>query len=318
MSKRFSLAGFLLFCSVLFTCFLFAGFEDAEARRIGGGRSSGSKSFMSQPASKPKAAVTQQQNSSATQPNAINQNAQPNRGFLGGMGGMFGGLLAGGLIGSLLFGGGMGGGMGGLLDIVLIGGVLFLLYKMFAKKRAASTAGADGGRSTSFDNTGTQNNQYRDLGNASASGGGMGWDNGQAQGQQNTYTTNPVIPADFDQAEFIEGAKQAYMRLNAAWDSRELEDLTRFVTPDYMKELYKQAADDPNPGRTELLLVTAHLTEVRPYGSDEMASVLFDVVMREDPNQTAPTTVRELWHFVRPLDKSGSWLLDGIQQIEQE
>ena len=51
---------------------------------------------------------------------------------------MLGGLLAGSLLGSLLFGGGFNG--GGFLDIILIGGLLFLAFKFFSRRRAATQA----------------------------------------------------------------------------------------------------------------------------------------------------------------------------------
>ena len=52
---------------------------------------------------------------------------------------MLGGLLAGSLLGSLLFGGGFNG--GGFLDIILIGGLLFLAFKFFSRRRAATQGG---------------------------------------------------------------------------------------------------------------------------------------------------------------------------------
>ena len=77
--------------------------DTADAARLGGGRSFGSRPSMSQPAQAPSA----MQRQSTQQRQQAAQAQQPQRkGFLGGMGGLLGGLLAGSLIGSLLFGGG--------------------------------------------------------------------------------------------------------------------------------------------------------------------------------------------------------------------
>ena len=90
--------------------------DTADAARLGGGRSFGSRPSMSQPAQAPSA----MQRQSTQQRQQAAQAQQPQRkGFLGGMGGLLGGLLAGSLIGSLLFGGGFSG--GGIMDILLLG-----------------------------------------------------------------------------------------------------------------------------------------------------------------------------------------------------
>ena len=52
------------------------------------------------------------------------------------MGGLAGFAL-GGLLGSMLFGGGMGGGIG-LMEILLIGGGIFLLFRMMKNRQAAN------------------------------------------------------------------------------------------------------------------------------------------------------------------------------------
>ena len=89
--------------------------DTADAARLGGGRSFGSRPSMSQPAQAPSA----MQRQSTQQRQQAAQAQQPQRkGFLGGMGGLLGGLLAGSLIGSLLFGGGFSG--GGIMDILLL------------------------------------------------------------------------------------------------------------------------------------------------------------------------------------------------------
>jgi hypothetical protein len=58
------------------------------------------------------------------------------------------------------------------------------------------------------------------------------------------------------------------------------------------------------------------LLEVREIGVELQATVLFDVIMREDSN-AQPDQVREVWHFVKPKNSiQPTWYLDGIQQLE--
>ena len=123
------------------------------------------------------------------------------------------------------------------------------------------------------------------------------------------------LPADFDQDEFLRGAKAAYTRLQASWDRRDLDDIANFATEDVMRELREQYKADPKPGKTEILLVNASVIEVRDEGDLRRVAVYFDVLMREDQRAARPEQVREVWHFVCSRAEGDSWKLDGIQQL---
>ena len=118
---------FACLSAVLVLVMLAFAYGEADAARIGGGRSFGGRPSMSQPYTKPlpsnpSSSFSQQTNRQSQQAAAAASPA--GRGLFGGMGGMLGGLLAGSLLGSLLFGGGFNG--GGFLDIILIGVILFI------------------------------------------------------------------------------------------------------------------------------------------------------------------------------------------------
>ena len=137
-------------------------------------------------------------------------------------------------------------------------------------------------------------------------------------GQNNAYNSQPEVvipmPADFDAEEFLRGAKMAYNRLQAAWDSRDLNDIAQFASPAVMDAVRQQLAEEAEPSKTEILLVNAQLLSVVNEDKEQRAQVYFDVLMRERPDQPTPSNVREIWHFVRELD-GGTWKLDGIQQV---
>ncbi len=324
-------------CSFLVLVALSLVPDDADAARIGGGRSFGGRPSMSTPYSRPAPSsptMRQQTNRATQQPGAAA--AAPNRGLFGGMGGMLGGLLAGGLIGSLLFGGGgMGGGMGGLLDIILIGALIYFGIKFFRRRAAArqeeqasGMMGRPAGQAGSFgamDYRGAEPEAAPVQRSASSGMGGMGGWGALASNPaaSDIFTGTPDdaapsmdLPADFDEEEFLRGAKTAYARLNASWDKRDLDDIAQFSTPAFMDEIRRQKEEDPTPGRTEIMLVNASVVEARKDGGDQIVSVYFDVLLRENPNQETPSNVREVWHFTRPI-AGGMWKLDGIQQIEQ-
>ena len=306
--------------AVLVLVMLAFAYGEADAARIGGGRSFGGRPSMSQPYTKPlpsnpSSSFNQQTNRQSQQ---MANSAAPSRGLFGGMGGMLGGLLAGSLLGSLLFGGGFNG--GGFLDIILIGGLLFLAFKFFSRRRAA-TQGAGQPNAGGFDSLrstpGSDSTHQRTAAPQSGKGG-FDWEalTTPSSGQQPLYQDEPKKPAGFDEEEFLRGAKAAYTRLNNAWDKRDLSDIAQFSTPAFQKEIQQQAAEDKTPGNTEIMLVNASLLSVDTVGDEQIAQVYFNVLLREDPSQEAPIDVREIWHFVRPASGDGTWKLDGIQQVE--
>ena len=87
--------------AVLVLVMLAFAYGEADAARIGGGRSFGGRPSMSQPYTKPlpsnpSSSFNQQTNRQSQQ---MANSAAPSRGLFGGMGGMLGGLLAGSLLG---------------------------------------------------------------------------------------------------------------------------------------------------------------------------------------------------------------------------
>lgn len=287
---------FLLVCTFLLS-FVLEGF--AEARRAGGGRSFGSKPSYQRSYDKPAAQPSQARPQPAQNP--------ASRGLFGGLGGMLGGFLMGGLLGSLLFGG-MGGFHGpGMLDILLIGGGLFLLYR-FLRARRAATQGAG---AMSFEGAGADSYVGRGVESTRPAWGAPAYEpdlNGAEAAS---------IPPGFDVAEFLAGAKAAYNRIQESWDKRDLEDIRHFTSPEVWEEMRRQAQEDPTPGKTEIVLVKADIREVKREGSEIVASVLFDVLMRENAGEAKPKQVREIWHFSRKESVPGSfWVLEGIQQLE--
>ncbi len=304
----------LLFGAVSLTLFTPG---EVEAARMGGGRSFGGKPFMSRPAPAP--TMRQQAPNAQRQPMNQAQATAPRAGLFGGMGGLFGGLLAGTLLGSLLSGNGFSG--GGLMDIILIGLLVFLGLKLFARFRSSRIPAPAGARGAS-PQMGALREDAQDQAPLRRDQT-TGWDvlrdksrDATSGGPQSFAADSGVnIPPDFDADEFLRGAKMAYNRLQRSWDRRDLDDIAQFATPAVLEAVREQLAAEPNPSTTEVLLVNAQLLGVETEGDQQRAEVFFDVLLRESPAQDAPSTVREIWHFLR-LSSGGTWKLDGIQQVE--
>lgn len=292
---------------------VFASVDFAAAKRLGGGGSFGNRRSFTTTRPNNSGAPSgffgsQQQQSRPNPATATN----PRGGFSRpGMGGMLGGLLVGGLLGSMLFGGGHAGGYGGpgLLDLLLIGGGLFLLFRFLARRRMAAQSGPSMARTYEAEPMReAAGSGWANLG--AASSGAQAQDASQA-------ASGPNVPPGFDAEDFLSGAKTLFGRLQRSWSARDINDIATFATPAFMEDVRRQAAEDPNPEPTDVLLVDAKLLEVRQMGETTIASAYFDTLMREDPKAGQPEQVREIWHFVRRDSVPGdNWRLDAIQQME--
>lgn len=258
----------------------------ADARRLGGGGSFGSRPSYSRSFQKPTAPM-----SSPTQQAAPGASPMRGRGMFGGL---LGGMLMGGLLGSLFFGGPFSG--ISFIDILLIGGGLFLLMR-FLRSRQEAPQPAGGPR---------VHDLHQDA-----------WQNLRST-ENRTSATADNVPPGFDSKEFLDGAKAAYTRMQASWDARDLDDLRQFTSPEVFAEVQAQAAADPGPGKTEILLLEARLLEVKTLGNQTVATVLFDTMLREDSPSAPAEQVREAWHFSRyETGGSSHWVVEGIQQLEK-
>ncbi|MBQ9407108.1 MAG: Tim44 domain-containing protein [Desulfovibrio sp.] len=309
MNAKTILALLIVFCCA----FALAMPDMSEAARMGGGRSFGSRPSMSTPAPRPSTTQNQGMNRQQTQQPGATAAAPRAGGMFGGMGGLFGGLLAGTLIGSLLGGHGFAG--GGFLDILLFGLLAFVGFKLFSafrNSRSTQTATVGAGAAS-------QHFREEDAQSMQRTDNGAGWDalSSPSRGGNSAESSEAGmrLPEDFDADEFMRGAKMAYTRLQDSWDKRDLADIANFTTPVVQNVLREQMAEDPNPGKTEILLINAQLQSAVNEGAEQRASVYFDVLLRELPDQQQPSSAREIWHFVRSRN-GGSWKLDGIQQVE--
>ncbi|MCP5199496.1 MAG: Tim44 domain-containing protein [Gammaproteobacteria bacterium] len=309
-----------LFALLVMTLFgLVAVSPEAEARRLGGGGSFGGKSAFSTPykrAAKPVRTPRQQQ--------AAQQNQTVRQGYAqrGGLMGMLGGLAIGGLLGALFFGGAFEN--LNLLDILVFGGIAFMLFKLLGARAARSVPAADGG---GYAGSGAP-------GGGAAAGGGSGFESSDwfrrgtardatapgsvpdAEFDARSDASALELPPDFDAEAFLAGARHAYRDLQQAWDQRDRDTLRALATPSMYRELDERLADLPDDNRTDVLKVEAELLEVIDLDDLFEATVLFDALLREERGER-PQQVREVWHFTRPRDAARpTWFLDGIQQLE--
>jgi len=233
----------------------------------------------------------------------------------GGMMGMLGGLALGGLLGSLFFGGAFEN--FNFMDLLLFGGIAFLLLKFFAAKQGQQqTAYQQHSQQTDTPNSSLdiENNYLRNSQQADADFSTDYGSTAHASPPQNEVTA--TYPKDFDKEAFIDGATMAYEVLQQAWDNKELSEIRGLTTDKVFAEMQSQIQAEDGENKTSILNMDVQLLEVREAGSELEATVLFNTLLREDEDER-PQQVREVWTFIKQKSSlEPKWYLDGLQQLE--
>lgn len=281
---------------------------DTQAKRLGGGGSSGMKRDLptrTAPDATPAkpAAPTAAPNTAGAAPQAA-----PKRSWLGPLAGLAAGLGIAALMSHL----GLGEAFGeflmlALLAIVAVIAIRFLLRRFGpAAQRNAAPQGMQfaGGAAG--------------AGSVPLPGGGAG--SGWGQSGQTTAPAvahvDPVavrLPADFDAAAFERIAKMIFIRLQAANDSADLNDLRSFTTPELFASIRLELQERGNATQqTDVVKIDAEVVDFAAESERQLVSVRFHGLIREEKDGAAHP-FDEVWHLVKPLDGQ-AWAIAGIQQ----
>jgi predicted lipid-binding transport protein (Tim44 family) len=303
------------FALMLCAAALLAVAPQAEAKRLGGGGGAGMQRQM--PARAPDSAAPAKpaapaQNQAAA-PAPVSPAAQPpKRNWMGPLAGLAAGLG----IAALLSHFGMGEAVSNFLMMALLGiaavFVIGWLLRRFGPKPAQpSLAYAAGGASA--DNTWTARQSEPVFSPPAQSFGTMS-PTGGATSPVNV--TPGALPPGFDRAGFERIAKTLFIRLQAANDAGQVDDLRKFTTPELFASLRLDVQDRAGKAQqTDVQRVDAEVVDTAQADQQWIVSVRFHGLIREEAG-AEPTTFDELWHLVRPVDESRDWAIAGIQQGE--
>ena len=277
---------FLMLLTIAVTCLsLFS--TSAEARRLGGGSSFGKQRTVApQQAQKAPAA--------APAPTPAPAPATSGNKWLGPLAG----LAIGAGLASMFAGGGLGGAMGPILLAILAAvAVMFLVAKFSKPKQPAMQYAGGASPYAAPQNSPVEQTQPPVYG-----------------GLTSNAAVSGNIPHDFPVESFLRGAKTSFIRLQAANDRKDLDDIREYTTPEMFAEISMQLHERGNTAqKTDVIVINGELLEAVNEGDLAIASVRFTGQLSE--NNGAPEYIDEIWHVQRNLrdDKSG-WLLAGIQQ----
>jgi len=302
--KQISVIAFSLFIGVFMSI---ATISDAEAKRLGSGKSFGNKMFQNKPAKRTSSKPNKAQEQNAAQKQAMSKK--------GGMMGLLGGLMIGGLLGALFFGGAFEN--INFMDILLFAGIAFLIFKLLSMRRQHQATTANG---APIDMADESHNQTRESANNYGSADSEFASKETLDKEPENIIQTGKIPRGFDQKSFLSGAENVYGLLQKAWDNGDLGDLRQFCTDNVFAEIQDQFRARKGNTKTEIVSLKSELVNVVINDNGTDATVIFNAELKEfDDNNTQPdiSRIQEAWYFIRPDNRNEhNWLLDGIQQVE--
>jgi predicted lipid-binding transport protein (Tim44 family) len=258
--------------------------DDAQAARLGGGRSLGAQRQITPPARQ--ATPPSQQQPAAAPQQAGNRWLGPLAGLAAGLG-----------LGWLFAQGGFGSAAGVLLMALVAGAAVMLLMRRLAGNRP------QGSRL-----------QYSGFGDetvpAPPPSQRLG-DSGIRPDFRSQFVSN--IPPNFDVAAFTSEAKRNFLRLQEANDRGDLVRLRQVTTQEMFDALKAGAGEHPGGQQTDVVKLDASLLELVTEGELHWASVRFSGSIREEA-KAAAEPFEEIWNLCKPVNGSSGWLLAGIQQ----
>ncbi|MGX9963804.1 Tim44 domain-containing protein [Roseomonas sp. F4] len=302
----------------------------AEARR-GGGFSSGSRGTRTYQAPPPTSTApggaTQMQRTQAAPPAATAGAAAAGTAAAGtaaartGMrGGLMGGLLGAGLFGMFL-GAGLFGGLGGfasilglLLQVALIGGVIWLVMRMIRGRREATAGGPPNAYARDM---------QQGVGPRPMTGGAMGAPRGPMPAAAEPEVA--TLPLQIGEADY-QAFEQNLHAVNDAWTRQDLEALRRLSTPEMTNYFANDLKDLRARGWTNATsgtkLLSGDLSEAwqengQHYATVAMRYSIVDVTTDAsgkvvEGHPTEPQVVTELLTYTRFPGEA--WRLSAIQQ----
>jgi len=121
------------------------------------------------------------------------------------------------------------------------------------------------------------------------------------------------LPADFDAEGFARIAKMIFIRMQAANDAGDLNDLRTFTTPEMFAVAKLDLQDRGSKAQTtDVVQVEAEVLDLNKEGERQVVSVRYHGRIREEAGGPEED-FDEIWHLVRFGDNP-SWAISGIQQ----
>ena len=322
LANRWAKCGF-----VLFTLFFLLSVMEIDAwARAGGGRSMGSRGSRTYTAPRSTPAPTPSSPSQGSKqfntPPAPASSPFGGGGFLRGMaGGIIGGMLGGMLFRSLGFAGGSGGGFGGgigIMEIILIGALLYGIYWFIKRRRSQAPAGVS-----------YRNSSAIDGGQTAAPMTAYEPETHESDVETGLRHIRQMDPR-FDERDFTDGCMDRFFKIQGAWANRDMSGIRNLLTDEMYKSLQEEADQLRAKQRINRLdniaVRSVEITEIWQEGGADFITAkiyanLLDYTTDERTGEvvagsrTEPVKFQEYWTFTRPVGDH-PWKLSAIHQAE--
>lgn len=263
---------------------------DASAgKRMGGGKSFGSApTHQTRQADAPTSAA--QPAAAGTAATAAAGRAAPAASGASRWLGPLAGIAAGGLLAAMF----MGDGFEGIqfLDILLLGLIAFVIFKLFAARRQAQGQPAMAG------------GMQRQMPQQAPIFGGA----------STSAATTINAPAWFDEQRFIEAGRTHFLALQQHWDAAEMDKIAEFVTPQMLSFLKEERASlGEGYQSTYIDDLSVQLDGIDELADKTVATLTFRGVAKTSRfDQGEPFS--ESWRMERVNGDNQPWLVAGIRQ----
>ncbi|HTI17936.1 MAG TPA: TIM44-like domain-containing protein [Trinickia sp.] len=301
---------------------------DADAKRLGGGRSMGRQAQTTQsapatpPAQQPMQQSVQPSPSQAARGQAAPAPAAASRSrWLGPIAGLAAGLGIAALLSHFGLGEAFAAMLANAIIIALVAfAVIWLVRKLTSRGRRDTTpayGAAGAGTATSMSGTRFDSTSFNSppFGNNRTQAGGYATREGGASSSAQVGSSQ-ALPANFDAEAFLHHAKLNFARLQQSWDDGNLAELRELTTPDMFALL--KADIDARAGqanRTDIVQLHADMLGLEDRGTEYLASVRFTGLLRETVGGSAEP-FSEVWNLSKAARPGEGWLLAGIEQGE--
>ena len=323
LKSLFRKAGVVALAGVIMAGALIA--EDAEARRMGGGRSMGRQSTTaaqqnqatppSQSMQSGQAANAQRAAPAAAPAAAAAQPAR-NR-WMGPLAGLAAGLGIAALLSHFGLGGAFAGAMANMIMIALIVMAAVMLFRFIMNRRKNANTPAYAAAGSPFGGSARTGFNSQEPSYVPPSAPGGYGPSAAALSSANTIEAAPQVdvPAGFDTEAFVRNAKVYFVRLQDAWDRGNSNDIREFTTPEMFGELRLQLQErGVTPNNTDVVKIEGELLGIETQTNDYLATIRFTGLIKEAPDASAEPFA-EIWNLSKPISGPGGWVLAGIQQV---
>jgi predicted lipid-binding transport protein (Tim44 family) len=220
-----------------------------------------------------------------------------------------------------------GGGGIGFLDMILLGLLLYFLWRFIKRRRAPAGTSGYNGHGGDGSAVGGYGSARADSATYAAGPYGAGSQDAIRRGFEQIFRTDP----GFDANALRDLVQDIFFRVQAGWMNRSLEGILDLLTPEMARDFAEEFDGMKHSGRTNRLENIAvrrvEPAEVWQEGGKDYITVLFAANLLDYTTDDAtgevvegdrlnPVRFEEYWTFCRDIG-SPHWQLSAIQQAHE-